>query len=432
MVKSLDQVQQEPVSFDEKDEEVVLSINGVSKRFCRDLKRSLLYGVQDITTDLLDLRRERHTLRPKEFWALKDVSFQLRRGEALGLVGKNGSGKSTLLRIIAGLIKPDAGSVDIKGRVAPLIALAARFSPILTGRENVYANMSILGLSKQEIKNRFDEVVEFAEIGDAIDSPLQTYSSGMASRLGFASAIHTDPDILLIDEVLSVGDAQFGAKCHRKLQELRQKNTTFILVSHNAQTILNACDSAIYLIKGQLIASGDVRSIIQSYEEDLFLNGLPKTTGKMLLPPKAKDESLGIDILSLFFRNEQGDQVDMPTSGEPTSFCVECQSYKNFENIGLGLAIREVSSGDEITLTLSSFNDVKPLTIAPGKSEIQVWMPYLGLKPGTYTMRVFVKEGSLGTLDFVDSFMFTVESKHTIGNSVFYQPRCWKVLTSNY
>ncbi|NEP28570.1 ABC transporter ATP-binding protein, partial [Moorena sp. SIO3I6] len=189
-----------------QDSEVILSINGVSKKFCRDLKRSLLYGVHDIGTELLGLRQKDDKLRKKEFWALKDVSIQLRRGEAIGLVGKNGSGKSTLLRIISGLIKPDVGSVEVKGRLAPLIALGAGFNPILTGRENIYANMSILGLSKKEIDQRFDQVLEFAEIGDAIDSPVQTYSSGMAARLGFASAIHTEPDILLIDEVLAVGD----------------------------------------------------------------------------------------------------------------------------------------------------------------------------------------------------------------------------------
>ncbi len=181
------------------NDEVVLSVEGVSKKFCRDLKRSLFYGVQDIAGELTGVRQKSDRLRNKEFWALDNVSFELRKGEALGLVGKNGSGKSTLLRIIAGLIKPDLGTVKVTGRVAPLIALGAGFNPILTGRENIYANMSILGLSTKEIDEKFDDVVEFAEIGEAIDAPVQTYSSGMAARLGFASAIHTEPDILLIE-----------------------------------------------------------------------------------------------------------------------------------------------------------------------------------------------------------------------------------------
>ena len=156
------------------DSDVVLSVKGVSKKFCRDLKRSLLYGTQDIASECLGIRSNKQKeLRKHEFWALQDVSFELRRGEALGLIGKNGSGKSTLLRIIAGLIRPDQGEVMVNGRVAPLIALGAGFNPILTGRENIYANMSILGLTKEEIDERFDEVVEFAEIGEAIDSPIQ-------------------------------------------------------------------------------------------------------------------------------------------------------------------------------------------------------------------------------------------------------------------
>lgn len=411
------------------DDDIVLSVNNVSKKFCRDLKRSLFYGVQDIASEVLGVREKSDTLREKEFWALNDVSFQLRRGEALGLVGKNGSGKSTLLRIIAGLIRPDAGSVEVKGRVAPLIALGAGFNPVLTGRENIYANMSILGLTKQEIDDRFDEVVEFAEIGDAIDSPVRSYSSGMAARLGFASAIYTDPDILLIDEVLAVGDAKFASKCHRRLQELRQKNTTFILVSHNAQTILNVCDSAVYLTKGELISTGEVRSIIQKYEKDLFSSNLSRSPGRMVVDPKAKRESLGIDIKSLFFRDEKGRQVDNPISGKPISFCVECYSHRYFKNAGLGLAIREISSGDEIILTLSSFNDEKPLEVSLGECELQLHMPYLGLRPGTYSIRVFVKDGSLGTLDFVDSFIFIVESTKAIGNCAFYQPCDWRVAT---
>lgn len=190
--------------------DVVLSLNGVSKKFCRDFKRSLLYGMQDISQEVLAIRNDKNNnLRRQEFWALQDVSFDLHRGDALGLIGKNGSGKSTLLRIIAGLIKPDVGSVEVYGRVAPLIALGAGFNPVLTGRENIYANMSILGLKRTEIDERFEEVVEFAELANAIDSPVRSYSSGMAARLGFSCAVHTSSEILLIDEVLSVGDIRY-------------------------------------------------------------------------------------------------------------------------------------------------------------------------------------------------------------------------------
>ena len=411
-----------------QDSEVVLSVKGVSKKFCRDLKKSLFYGVQDITSELLGIRQKSETLRKKEFWALQDVSFELRRGEALGLVGKNGSGKSTLLRIIAGLIKPDTGSVEIKGRVAPLIALGAGFNPILTGRENIYANMSILGLSKQEIDERFDDVIEFAEVGDAIDAPVQSYSSGMAARLGFASAIHTEPDILLIDEVLAVGDIKFRAKCQRRLYELRQKGTSFILVSHQPQAILNVCSSAIYLLQGHLIASGDTPSIINRYEEDLFLNGMKKTVGALFLSEKSESESTGVDIVSLFFRDVQGNIIESPITGEPVNFCVGYKSYQEIDDAGLNIAIGEIGGGRNYVLHLSSFKDRKKLKILPGKNEIQVQMPYLGLIPNVYDMRVAIRKDSLYIYDNVESFCFTVKGKQPMSHCLFYQPRVWEVV----
>ena len=267
-----------------QQDEVILSVEQVSKKFCRSLKRSLYYGVRDIGKELIGGKRKSDTLRKGEFWALQDVSFHMRRGESLALIGANGAGKTTLFRIISGLIKPDTGSVKVKGKVAPLIALGAGFSPILTGRENVYVNMAILGLSKKEIDERFQDVVDFAEIGDAIDAPVQTYSSGMAARLGFACAVHTEPDILLIDEVLAVGDMKFRAKCYRRLAELRKKGTSFVVVSHSPTTALSICNAGIYLSKGRLIMTGDTEAIMNQYEEDLSLHGAEKAVGEVFLP----------------------------------------------------------------------------------------------------------------------------------------------------
>ncbi len=417
-----------------EDKEVILSVEGVSKKFCRDLKRSLFYGVQDITTDLVGLRKSNTNLRPKEFWALDDVSFQLRRGEALGLVGKNGSGKSTLLRIIAGLIKPDKGTVRVKGRVAPLIALGAGFNPILTGRENIYANMSILGLSKQEIDAKFDEVVEFSEIGDAIDSPVRSYSSGMAARLGFATAIHTEPDILLIDEVLSVGDISFRGKCNRKLEELNKKGTSFVLVTHNTEGIISVCDQAVYLSKGQPVLQDRSDKVINQYERDLFLpEGSNKSTGRMALPQKSAEESIGADITEIFFRNRQGNIIDAPICGEYTVFCVRCFAHRKFDEANLKLTLK--GNGGVNVLLITSVNDKYSLSLKKGENEIQMILPNCGLIPGIYvaTLRLS-KAGSCGysLLDSVQSFSFAVENNKTNLNMTrcqFYQPREWKTIT---
>lgn len=412
----------------QEESEVVVSVENVSKKFCRDLKRSLLYGVQDIATEWIGGNRKSDTLRTKEFWALKDVNFQLRRGESLGLVGSNGAGKSTLLRIISGLIKPDTGCVKVKGRVAPLIALGAGFNPILTGRENIYANMSILGLSTSEIDKRYQDVVDFAEIGDAIDSPVQTYSSGMAARLGFACAVHIQPDILLIDEVLAVGDIKFKMKCHRQLAKLREQGTAFILVSHNSHSILNVCTHSIYLSKGRLIASGETEAVVRKYEEDLCLCGTEKASGKMILPEKSEGESSGLDVVSVCFKDEQGNILETLLTGEPAYFCVECKASRKVEGANLGILVTELSGENGLVLYLTSTSDNEELTIPLGQSEIQMYMPYCGLIPGVYRAKIYIKKG-VESFDIVESFRFTVKANKNTSRCLFYQPRTWNVLT---
>ena len=173
----------------------LIEVEHVSKAFCRDLKRALWYGLKDISGELIGQRRDRSTLRRDEFWALNDVSFQVRRGECLGLIGRNGAGKTSLLRLLNGLVRPDSGQITMRGRIGALIALGAGFNPILTGRENIYINGSVLGLSKREVDAKLDEIIDFAEVREAIDAPVQTYSSGMKVRLGFSVATAMEPDV---------------------------------------------------------------------------------------------------------------------------------------------------------------------------------------------------------------------------------------------
>jgi len=410
------------------DNDIVLSVKNVSKRFCRDLKRSLLYGVQDIAGEMVGAKRESVELRKGEFWALKDVSFELKRGEALGLVGANGAGKTTLLRIISGLIRPDHGSVEVNGRVAPLIALGAGFNPILTGRENIYVNMSILGLSKQEIDERFEEVVGFAEIGEAIDAPVQSYSSGMAARLGFASAIFTEPEILLIDEVLAVGDMKFRSKCYRKLAELRKKDRTFVMVSHSPQLILSTCESAAYLSKGSLIFAGETSEAMHLYEENLFQVSESSVPGHMLRPAKGESESTGLDITELYFKDEQGKYLDFPLTGEPLHLCIVLEAHERIEAVSIVVSVTNNSLENEQTLFLESPKGDNSFTIPPGKSEIHLQMPYCGLVPGIYSMKLIVNcKNYLNFLDTVESFRFKVKSNQNIQRCLFYQPIKWGI-----
>jgi lipopolysaccharide transport system ATP-binding protein len=235
--------------------DTLISVQSVSKKFCRHLKRSLWYGVQDIGAELLG-RAKKPELRKHEFWAVNDVSFELKRGECLGLIGHNGAGKSTLLKMLNGLIKPDTGKITMKGRIGALIELGTGFNPILTGRENVYNNGAVLGFTKKEIDKKFDSIIDFAEIGDFIDTPVQNYSSGMKVRLGFAVASHMEPDVLLIDEVLAVGDMGFVMKCFNRVDQILQ-NTAVIFVSHSMPLIFRISSKLIFMDKGIVQFCGD-------------------------------------------------------------------------------------------------------------------------------------------------------------------------------
>ena len=252
------------------ESDVLIAVEGVGKKFCRDLKKSLWYGAQDIAAELapgLNKRTRRATLRPEEFWAIDNVSFELRRGECLGLIGRNGAGKTTLLKMLNGLIKPDKGRIEIRGRVGALIALGSGFNPILTGRENIYVNASVLGLSNKDIDNKLEGIIDFAEIGEFIDSPVQTYSSGMQVRLGFAVATALEPDVLLLDEVLAVGDVKFRTKCYHKIGQLI-KRAAVIYVAHDMNQIGRICDHVLMLRHGKNVFYGNPAQGIEKYLQD--------------------------------------------------------------------------------------------------------------------------------------------------------------------
>ena len=244
--------------------EVVVSVTNVSKKFCKNLRRSMSYGIADLSKNFFGIKPDSTALRRDEFWAIEDISFELRKGEVIGIIGLNGSGKSTLLRVLAGILPPDNGEVKIKGRVGALIAVGAGFHPHMSGRENIFLNGTILGMSRREIRSRFNDIVDFAEIGDFLDAPVATYSSGMRVRLGFSIAVHVDPDITLIDEVLAVGDFNFRRKCSERINELR-RHTATIFVSHNMRDVLSLCSETIVLNKGKVYFKGDTQKSISSY-----------------------------------------------------------------------------------------------------------------------------------------------------------------------
>jgi ABC transporter ATP binding subunit len=202
----------------------------------------------------------------QEFLALKDVNFEVKKGESWGVIGANGSGKSTLLKLICGILKPYKGTVKVHGKIAPLIELGAGFDPQLTARENIYLNGALLGHKKAFMEMHFNEIIEFAELGDFIDVPIKNFSSGMAARLGFAVATIVKPDILIVDEVLAVGDIAFQEKCRKRMESLLQNGTTLLFVSHSSKQVKELCQNVIWLDKGHVVAQGRAEDIIQKYE----------------------------------------------------------------------------------------------------------------------------------------------------------------------
>ena len=235
----------------------VIEFANVSKSFPRHTGRMLLRS---------HLKRIFHRQRENRFFALKNVSFTIRQGENVALVGVNGAGKSTLLSLAVGLAAPDRGTIEVDGRIVGLLELGSGFHADLTGRENVFLNASLLGLTKRKTQQIFDSVVEFSEIGDFIDEPLRTYSSGMMLRLAFSVAVNVDPDFIIVDEVLAVGDQSFQAKCFDKIAEFKRKGKTLLCVSHSAAVVQQLCERALWLDHGELIVDGKTEDVLKMYE----------------------------------------------------------------------------------------------------------------------------------------------------------------------
>ncbi len=247
------------------DKDIAIKVENLGKKFTQSLTRSMAYGSIDLSKNFLGLKAKSEVLRKGEFWALEDVNFELKKGESLGIIGSNGSGKSTLLRMLTGIFPPDKGTISTRGRVGALIAVGAGFHPHMTGRENVYLNGTLLGMSRKEISEKFDEIIDFAEVGGFIDAPVATYSSGMRVRLGFAIAVKIRPDILLVDEVLSVGDQSFRFKARKEMDKLLSSGVTLIFISHNLHEVIGITDRAIWLDKGKVVADGPSVDVCSEY-----------------------------------------------------------------------------------------------------------------------------------------------------------------------
>ncbi len=403
-----------------EEKEVLVKVEGLSKKFCKDLKTSLWYGVKDLFANFRGNKEER-LLREQEFWAVKDISFELRRGECLGLIGHNGAGKSTLLKILNGLINPDAGKVTIKGRVGALIELGAGFNPILTGRENIYNNGAILGFTRKEIKAKLEEIIDFAEIREFIDMPVQNYSSGMKVRLGFAIAAQMEPDVLIIDEVLAVGDLGFRIKCMNRIQEL-MKNCSVIFVSHSMAQVTMVCTSFILLDRGIIEASGeDIGSGVEKY--------LSKFTSdnKQVL----SSDNVSLIVVKLFSNsNEFLNGNLIINSGEELIVEGKLKVDNSLKQLKIRLGIFNIEQ--RLVAEVDSEQDIQFYQNQNGLVRFKVIVENLYLRYGKYTIHLHVTDYNTKkkVLRHSDVATFLVKNTLNIGAD-FLLPSVWKTVDDN-
>jgi ABC-2 type transport system ATP-binding protein len=322
----------------------------------------------------------------EDFWALKDVSFEVYQGETFGLIGENGSGKSTMLKCMTKILRPNQGVVTVTGNISALLELGAGFHPELTGRENVFLNGAILGLSQKELRRRFDEVVDFAGVGAFIDEPVKNYSSGMYVRLAFAVAINVDPDVLLIDEVLAVGDEAFQRKCNEKLAELRNQGKTIVFVSHGLAVVQNLCDRAAWFSHGRLMQVGRPKEVIDAYTETVQVDRLVDEQGHTRWG-SGEGRISAVELLDAAER-----PVNRAYGGDVATFRLHYRMQEAIERPVFGLSIHTID-GFEVSVLRSRDVDCVPEKLH-GVGHVDVTFDPVRLLPGTYDVTVSLTDAS--------------------------------------
>ena len=354
-------------------------LRNVSKKFA--LRKNQQRSLQE---QFIRLFRRGKQLEPELFVPLRNISLTVRQGDTIGIVGPNGTGKSTLLKLITGIIEPDAGDVVVNGRLSSLLELGAGFHPDLTGRENIFLNASIYGLSRREIAERLETIIEFSELGKFINMPVKHYSSGMYVRLGFAVAIHTDPEILLVDEVLAVGDAHFQTKCIDAIQDFRTRGGTLILVSHDLGTIQSICSRAIWFEGGAVQADGAPMDVIMAYKKRIA--DQENQTQQESAPITQRWGSGDVQITHVELRDGEGKARTVFYTGEPQEICIRYRAPESVQDLVIGLAIHH-QNGTHLAGPNTSTGGLI-LAEAHGEDEVVYRIPALPLLEGTYLLSV--------------------------------------------
>ena len=324
---------------------------------------------------------ERHQELGRRFWALKDVSFEVRRGEVVGIIGRNGAGKSTLLKILTRITDPSEGEIEVHGRMGSLLEVGTGFHPELSGRENVFLNGAILGMRRKEIERKFDEIVDFSEIGKFLDTPVKHYSSGMYMRLAFSVAAHLDPEILIIDEVLAVGDAEFQKKCLGKIGDVAKGGRTVLFVSHNMAAVQGLCTSGVFLSQGRVVTQGTAADVVQHYL-------------KTIAPPALESSSLGertdrsgngrIRLTRFWVEDEACKPIERCMSGDTVhlAFAYDAPGTDTLRRVDIGVSVH-TQNNDTLFVVYASYTGPL-LTVRSGKGTLRCRINRLPLAPGQY------------------------------------------------
>ena len=382
----------------------IIEVENLSKRYLvgRQVDTSSHYialrdviarGFREFVRKTADMVHGRQIIQgdeTEEFWALKDVSFEVKQGEVLGIIGRNGAGKSTLLKILSRITDPTEGRIVLRGRVASLLEVGTGFHPELTGRENIYLNGAILGMSQREIKQKFDEIVAFAEVDRFLDTPVKRYSSGMYVRLAFAVAAHLEPEILIIDEVLAVGDAAFQKKCLGKMSEVAGAGRTVLFVSHNMPAVLSLCSQAILLNSGKIQVHGDPATTVRAYMDDVI------EASKIDLRDRIDRQGNGaVRFVRAVFQSDQGAELVSIRTGDEVLLLLEYENNlsRDLRNLHVSAPIRDLT--DNIVCYFSSTVRCNDFDLVPYSklNRVRIRIPKLQLAPGKYTLTLFAKIG---------------------------------------
>jgi lipopolysaccharide transport system ATP-binding protein len=365
------------------EEDYSISVRNLSKQY----KLGQTHGDQSFREVLIDTFKGRRRKAPEKLWALQDVSFDVKEGEVLGIVGRNGAGKSTLLKLLSRITYPTSGDILVRGRIASLLEVGTGFHQELTGRENVYLAGSILGMKKKEIDDRFDDIVEFADVSQFLDTPIKRYSTGMRLRLGFGVAAHLDPDVLLVDEVLAVGDAGFQKKCLNAMRDLRSTGRTVLFVSHNMAAVENLCHRAIWIDNGRIRDDGNARDVIKSY---LATFTESQTAGFDLDKIESRRGSGHIRYTGLEFLARDGGPVQLVSTGDGFIIRLYYRAKEKVMNphFGIMLSTEFGTLITELSTWLSGF-DIP--VIEPGEGHIDLEIDTLTVMPSQYFISLWIE-----------------------------------------